>query len=242
MYHRSGIFFAHSIGHTGGDMPRSNSEIKSDILNNLIRDSRLQHSKIKVEVDSGMVVLTGSVQSFQAREATESNIWAVSGVTAIDNRLNIIFPREFKKPSDDAIRENVQRILVCDPDVFLERIVPFVQDGTVILEGSVDALWKKFRVQQLVQNAGGVLAIINKLTVTPFINMSDERIGKDITGLLNRNTALNVNAITVEVQNGNVRLAGTVANRSAFDIAEDIARYTQGVIHVDNKLVIRGED
>lgn len=223
-------------------MPRSNSDIKSDIQENLTRDSRLQQSKIKFEIDSGLVVLTGSVQSFQAREAAEADVWAVFGVAAIDNRLAISFPQEFKKPSDDAIRENVRRVLVCDPDLFLERIVTFVQDGTVVLEGSVDALWKKFRVQQLAQNAGGVQAVLNKLTVLPVINVSDERIGKDLTGLLNRNTSLNVNSITVEVQNGNVRLVGTVSNRSAFDIAEDIARYTPGVVHVNNKLAIRGED
>jgi osmotically-inducible protein OsmY len=223
-------------------MPRSNSDIKSDIQNNLIRDSRLYHTKINFEVDSGMVMLSGSVQSYQAREAAEADVWAVSGVAAIDNRLEIVFPQEFKTPSDDAIRENLQRALVCDPDIFLERVVAFVQEGTVILEGSVDALWKKFRVQQLAQNAGGVLSIINKLTVIPVINVSDERIGKDITGLLNRNAALNVNSITVEVQNGSVRLVGTVSNRNAFDIAEDIARYIPGVVHVDNKLAIHAED
>ncbi len=221
-------------------MPRSNSEIKNDIQENLIRDSRLKANKIKFEIDDGLVVMTGSVQSYQAREAAELDVWGVFGVTAIDNQLRIDFPPEFKIPSDDAIRDNVLRALVCDPDIFLERIVTFVQEGRVFLEGSVDSLWKKFRAEQLVQNAGGIVAIINKLVVIPTVDIKDERIGQDITGLLNRNAALNVNSITVEVWNGSVRLTGTVSTRSAFDVAEDIARYTQGVIHVDNKLMIRG--
>lgn len=82
--------------------------------------------------------------------------------------------------------------------------------------------------------------MVNKLAVVTTGDVTDERIGQEITGLLNRNFALNVNTISVEVQNGNVRLSGTVPDRNAFDIAEDIVRYTQGVTNVDNQLVIRG--
>lgn len=223
-------------------MPRSNSEIKSDIVDNLNRDSRLQTNTVKIEINDGLVVLTGSVQSYQAREAAEADAWSVSGVSEIDNRLKIVLPPDFKQPSDQAIRENVRRVLECDPDIFLERIETFIQEGRVFLEGSVDSLWKKFRVKELVQNAGGVLAVIDKIVVIPTISISDEIIGQDITGLLNRNAALNVNLITVQVQNGIVCLTGSVPNRNAFEIAEDIARYTQGVVHVDNKLAIRGGD
>jgi osmotically-inducible protein OsmY len=221
-------------------MTRSNSEIKSDILNNLGRDARLQANKIKIEVNGGQAVVTGNVQSYQAREAAESDIWAVFGVTTVDNRLEIVFPPEFTRPSDEAIRENVQRLLAWDPDIYLERIEAFVQESRVILEGSVDSLWKKFRVEELVRNAGGVLAVTNKLAVIPSSDTSDERIGQDIIGILNRNSAIDVNSISVEVQNGNVRLIGTASGRNAFDVAEDIARYTQGVVHVDNQLVISG--
>lgn len=220
-------------------MPRSNEEIKKDILDNLARDSRVESKKIKFEISGGLVVLTGSVQSYQAREAVEADVWSVSGVTAIDNRLDIIFPPEFKRPSDDAIRESVQRLLAWDPDIFLERIEVFVHEGRVILEGSVDVLWKKYRAEELVRDAGGVMVVVNKLAVIPSGDVSDERIGQDIISLLNRNSALDVNSIAVEVQRGNVRLIGTVSSRSSFDVAEDIARYTLGVTNIDNQLVIK---
>ncbi|HEX2957676.1 MAG TPA: BON domain-containing protein [Chitinispirillaceae bacterium] len=222
-------------------MPRSNSDIKGDILDNLARDSRLQSDKVKFEISGGLVVITGSVQSYQAREAVESDVWAVSGVTAVDNRLDIVFPPEFKRPSDEAILESVKRLLAWDPDIFLERIDAFVHEGRVILEGSVDTLWKKYRAEKLVRDAGGVMVVVNKLVVIPSGENSDERIGQDIISIFNRNSVLDVNSIAVEVQKGIVRLIGTVSGRTAFDVAEDIARYTQGVVNVDNQLVISGE-
>lgn len=221
-------------------MPRSNEDIKNDIMDSLARDSRLKSHDVKFEISNGLVVLTGSVQSYKAREAVESDVWKISGVTAIDNRLDIVFPPGYRKPADEAILESVNDLLSWDPDIFLERITAFVHEGRVILEGSVDMLWKKIRAEELVRNTGGVLAVVNKLAVVTSGDVTDERIGQEITGLLNRNSALNVNTVSVEVQNGNVRLTGTVSNRNAFDIAEDIARYTQGVTNVDNQLVISG--
>lgn len=219
-------------------MPRSNEDIKNDILDNLARDSRLRSPKVKLEISGGLVVLTGSVQSYQAREAVESDVWAVSGVTAVDNRLDIVFPSQYRKPSDEAILESVQRLLSWDPDIYMERITAFVHEGRVILEGSVDTLWKKFRAEELVRNAGGVLAVVNKLAVVTSGDIADERIGQDITYMLSRSSVLSVNSVSVEVQKGNVRLSGMVPNRNAFDVAEDIARYTMGVVNVDNQLVI----
>ncbi len=221
-------------------MPRSNEEIKNDIIDSLSRDSRLKSQNIKFEISNGLVVLTGNVQSYKAREAVESDVWKVTGVTAIDNRLDIVFPSGYRRPADEAILESVNQLLSWDPDLYLERMTVFVHEARVILEGSVNMLWKKIRAEELVRNAGGVLAVVNKLAVIGTGDFTDERIGQEITGLLNRNSVLNVNTISVEVQNGNVRLSGTVSNRNAFDIAEDIARYTQGVINIDNQLVIKG--
>lgn len=219
-------------------MPRSNEDIKRDIMDNLARDSRVQSQKVKFDVSGGLVVLRGSVQSYMAREAVESDVWSVSGVSAIDNRLDIVFPPEFNRPSDDAIRESVERLLSWDPDIFLERIEAFVHEGRVILEGSVDTLWKKFRAERLVRDAGGVLVVVNKLVVIPSGDSTDERIAQDIIGILNRNNAIDINSISVEVQRGNVRLIGTVDSKNAFDLVEDIARYTSGVVNIDNQLVI----
>lgn len=222
-------------------MPGNNENIKRDILNNIARDSRIESNKVKLEISDGMVVLTGSVQSYQARDAIESDVWAVSGVYAVDNKLDIVFPAEFIRPSDDAIRESVQRLLAWDPDIFLERIETFVHEGKVILEGAVDALWKKYRAEKLVRDAGGVVVVVNKIAVITSSDISDERIGQDIIGILSRNNNININSISVEVQNGIVRLIGSVESRNAFDSAEDVARYVQGVKNVDNQLLIREE-
>ena len=219
-------------------MLRSTEEIKMDIEDRLSRDTRIENGKIKIDVHQGKVILYGTVQSYSAREAAEADTWRVLGVGAIENRLDVQFRDGYRRPSDEAIRESVERLLSWDPDLFLERIGVFVQDGKVYLEGAVDALWKKIRARQLAFNAGGVSDVINKLVVSLTSKISDEIIGKEIMSLLRRNSSTNINTINIEVTNNKVILSGSVPDRTAFDVAEDIARYVQGVADVENRLSI----
>ena len=219
-------------------MPVDHEQIKIDIENNLSRDSRIAQAKIKINFSDNTVVLTGDVHSYSAREAVEMDVWSVKGVSAVENLLNVVFPPGYKSPADSVIKDNVKRLISWDPDIYLERIEVFVEKGKVVLEGSVDKYWKKFRAEQLARESGGVTAVVNKLVVDLTEKISDEKIGQDIMSLMGRNPALDVNKITVEIKNGNVVLYGSVPSRQGFDVAEDLARYTPGVLSVENKLSI----
>ncbi|NLG18194.1 MAG: BON domain-containing protein [Fibrobacter sp.] len=219
-------------------MPATHEQIKEDILNNLSRDSRIDHAKIKVEVTDHTVVLSGEVKSYTAREAAETDSWSVKGVGAVENNLRVKFPVSYMQPSDTVVKANVERLVSWDPDLYLERIEVFVENGKVILEGAVGQYWKKFRVEELARGSGAVSEVVNKLVVDLTEKISDEKIGQDITFLLGRNPAVDVSKITVEIKNGNVALYGTVPGRTGYDIAENIVRYTQGVVSVKNKLTI----
>jgi len=219
-------------------MPVDHEQIKIDIENNLSRDSRIGQSKIKINFSDNTVILTGDVHSYSAREAAEMDVWSVKGVSAVENLLNVVFPPGYKSPSDSVIKDNVKRLISWDPDIYLERIEVFVEKGRVVLEGSVDQYWKKFRAEQLARESGGVTAVVNKLVVDLTEKISDEKIGQDIMSLMGRNSALDVNKITVEIKNGDVVLYGSVPSRRGFDVAEDLARYTPGVLSVENKLSI----
>ena len=219
-------------------MAKTKEEIKNEIADHLARDSRIFSEKIKVDFSNGSVVLSGNVQSYSARVAAEEDTRSVYGVNAVENHLEVSFPDRYQKPADYTIRDSVQNLISWDPDIFLEKISVFVQEGRVVLEGTVNALWKKLRAERLASNAGGVLGIKNKLAVVLTNTISDEKIGLDIVSLLSSNSSLDINKVTVEVINGKVSLTGLVPSRTAFDIAEDIARYTQGVVDVVNRLAI----
>lgn len=55
----------------------------------LLRTAGLDWKRIVVEVDRGMVKLTGSVFSIMEREEAERAVWAVPGVIDVDNQLDV---------------------------------------------------------------------------------------------------------------------------------------------------------
>jgi osmotically-inducible protein OsmY len=61
-----------------------------DILDPIYWDSRVDASDIFVEVRDGHVTLLGTVPSYTARLAVESEALIVSGVAHVDNRLTVV--------------------------------------------------------------------------------------------------------------------------------------------------------
>lgn len=219
-------------------MARSKEDIYMDLIDRLVRDSRVNTRKMKIEIKDGTVVLKGSVQSISARDAAEADVWLVKDVNSVENNLVIEFPESYNRPSDLAIKESVNRLMDWDPDLYLERIDVFVENGRVVLEGAVKTYGNKMHAQRLVGATGGVIEILNRLLVIPSEALSDEAIGRNIISKFSNNSIIDINSIYIEVKNGMVTLSGIVKSRNAFEIAEDMVRYTDGVIKIENKLVI----
>jgi osmotically-inducible protein OsmY len=119
------------------------------------------------------------------------------------------------------------------------RIKVMVLDGVVRLEGAVDSYWQKFRAQELASEVVGVIGIRNLLTVVPTMSLSDEEIGRNVTGTLQRIPGLDASAVTIKVEHGIVTLTGAVPDKLAFRDAENVALYVRGVIDVNNGLLVR---
>ena len=71
---------------------------------------------------------------------------------------------------------------------------------------------------------------------------SDERITEDINEMLTQDPHLDATNISVEVQNGEVTLKGTVPDREAKRRAEDLAESSSGVKDVQNQIRVKRED
>ncbi|NLW32053.1 MAG: BON domain-containing protein, partial [Fibrobacter sp.] len=70
-------------------MARSKEDIYMDLIDRLVRDSRVNTRKMKIEIKDGTVVLKGSVQSISARDAAEADVWLVKDVNSVENNLVI---------------------------------------------------------------------------------------------------------------------------------------------------------
>jgi osmotically-inducible protein OsmY len=63
--------------------------VKTQIQAGLLRNAQLDANNINVEVRSGSVILTGTVQSWIEREKAERAAWGAPGVSDVENLLNV---------------------------------------------------------------------------------------------------------------------------------------------------------
>jgi osmotically-inducible protein OsmY len=72
--------------------PVQPTNIKQGIDQALLRSAELDAKSITVEVEGSKVTLKGTVHSYAEYKEAERAAWSAPGVTAVDNRLNIVIP------------------------------------------------------------------------------------------------------------------------------------------------------
>jgi osmotically-inducible protein OsmY len=219
-------------------MKRSDEEIKKDIVDQLFWDDRVNASKITVDVEDGEVTLKGSVPNYSARLAASTDTWVVSGVLSVNNDIEIEYAETDVSYVDSQLNSYIMNVLKWNPNIDSSEISVSVDNGWVTIEGSVDALWKKMRAEDLISDIAGVLGVTNKLSVVPTKDIMDELIAEDIVSALERNASLNVEDIDVKVENGTVTLSGSVSSWSARMAAYEAALYTEGVTRIHDDLQV----
>lgn len=219
-------------------MIRTDEDIKKDIVDQLYWDSRVNAADIKVDVLNGRVTLSGSVPTLTARLNTLDDTWMISGVNNIIDRLEIIHPREFIVPIDSEIRENIENALHWNVDIYSDDISVFVEGGVATLKGTVDAYWKKWKADDLASSVKGVVSVVNELAIVSTDKRLDQDIAADIGSALERNPIVDSEDVIVKVENGKVILTGVVPTWRVWTEAGNIARFTFGIVEVENNLKV----
>lgn len=216
---------------------RRSEDIRADVSSQLFWDNRIDESNINVDVVEGRVILTGTVPTYSDRWQAEDDAYSIAGVRYVDNRIRVS-PTSFPVPGDTEVASNIRNVLEWNPTIDSSRIDVSVSDGVVTLSGAVDSYWQKSRAGYLAANVGGVVDVINLLRVEPVSMETDEDVRRDILMTLGRNTFIDAGRINVHVADGIVTLTGTVDSYFAWRTAEDIAKFTSGVVDVRNDLAI----
>jgi len=211
-------------------------QIKEDIVDQLLWDSRVDASKVSVEVEDGIVTLTGRVPTYSDREAIHTDVWSIPGVVSVESHIGV--DRPTTALSDNELESRIKSVLEWNPVIDATAIEVAVELGWVTLKGSVETLWKKHRTEELAMGLAGVLGVTNDLTVVPPKGVSDEEIGEEILAALNRRFHENMHSVHVMVENGTVTLSGTVPHGHAHRSAYESALFTKGVVNIDDNLEI----
>lgn len=214
---------------------KTDEEIKKKVTDEIYWDARVDASDIKVEVEDGKVKLSGDIPTYSGKLAAENDVWSISGVNSIENNIKVNLP---KVPTDKDIKANIDNVFTWNPSIDETDIEVSVTGGFVEIEGSVDAYWKKHRVEELASDVEGILGVSNKLSIVPTKDYVDKDIAKDIVSAMIRNLNVDAEEVNVKVKNGKVTLSGTVSSWNAWRSAYNSAAYTAGVVEVEDNLVI----
>ena len=220
----------------------SKEETEKKIIDHLYWDSRVDASDINVCIKDDTVQLTGTVPTQLGREAAESDVWAVPGITHVENLISVRSNGNVEVLNDTEIRDDLRNVLNWDPSLAGDNIVVSVDNGIAALEGWVDVYWKKTRAEELAFEVVGIVSVSNRLVVVPTHDILDEVVAQGIMDALSRNGEINVETIDIKVANGRVTLTGTVPERASYRAVFDIVRYTTGVREVKNELMITPPD
>lgn len=127
-------------------------------LNNVI----LEPEKIIINVDNGVVNLSGTVSYFREKLMAQSIASWQDGVIDMTSSIKVLSPSAAK--SDDNIKQLVSDIL--QNHYPLENSVNFsVSNGVIDLLGSAKSLYAKDHIQEELQHILGVKEVINEITL-----------------------------------------------------------------------------
>ena len=70
--------------------PQSDSQIKSEVVDRLRQNVHPKEHTLTVNVQSGVVVLTGDVSTVLAKRAAGDDSWDTLGVVDVSNQLRVV--------------------------------------------------------------------------------------------------------------------------------------------------------
>lgn len=215
-------------------LTKTDSAIQQDVLRELKWDTRVDETDVGVEVDSGTVTLSGTVNSWAKRVAAQEAAHRVRGVLDVANDIQVKLPGSLGKTDTD-IAHSVRHALEWNVFVPDKRIRSTVTSGRVTLEGDVDFWNERIDAETAVRNLAGVFSVINNIEVKP-PSVAPSEVRTAIEAALERQAEREARRIDIEVRDGRVTVSGAVHSWAERAAVVGAAKATPGVRAVDDRL------
>ena len=142
--------------------------------------------------------------------------------------------------TDSELQRDVLDELAWEPSVDAAEIGVSVENGVVILNGTVKSLTQRWTAERIAQRVEGVRAVTDELVVklAGDSQLTDADIAQAAVNVLDWNTSVPSNRVKVLVQNGWITLQGSVEYHYQKLAAESSIRHLKGVKGVSNLIGI----
>ncbi len=213
---------------------KTDSQLKRDVNEELTWEPQVTATKIGVEVNDGIVTLSGEVDSYAQKWNAERAAQRVSGVHALTVDLLVKLSGSGLRTDVDIAKsvENALSWSISVPD----SIKVMVEKGFVTLKGEVNWQYQRLAATDSVRSLTGVKGIINMIAIKPSVQVS--AVQSDIETALKRTAVADAKKIHVSVAGSDVTLTGKVQNWAERETATMAAWGTPGVKNVHDKMVL----
>ncbi|MEW6316324.1 MAG: BON domain-containing protein, partial [Pseudomonadota bacterium] len=184
---------------------KSDLGIKQDVNDELLWEPAVDAAAIGVEVDNGVVTLTGHVRSYMEKLAAEHAAERVAGVRGVVQKIEVRLPGAH---TDADVAQAARAALEWQVTLPSNRIEVLVENGWVTLSGEVDWPYQSEQAAHAVGSLRGVAGLINRLQIKA--RVAPANVAEQIGAALKRHAAREADHIRVSVQGGTVTLSGHI--------------------------------
>lgn len=214
---------------------KTDSQLQLDVLDELKWEPGVEHEKIGVSVDNGVVTLSGLVPSYSQKLLAEQVARRVKGVRAVAEDMTVRLNFQ-PKTSDTELAKRVADILEWNSLIPHDKINVTVENRVVKLTGDVDWGYQKDLAFKDASKISGIIRVDNLVKVSPTVHK--EVIQDKIEDAFERQADLEAEKIQVRTEGHRVILSGKVSSWNRRSIAERAAWAAPGVTQVEDNLVV----
>ena len=215
---------------------KSDADLQRDVLDELKWEPSVNEEDIGVTVRGGVITLTGNVPTYTEKFAAERATKRVDGVRAVAEELKVKLSSSSERDDTDIAQAAAYAL---DWNVFVPhgKVLTKVEKAWVTLSGDIEWNYQREAAHDAVRNLLGVKGVINNVHVNPPSLLTVE-VRSKIEAAFKRNMMKDADAITIEANDGKVKLQGKVQSWEEHDDAGIAAWSAPGVTAVENDIQV----
>lgn len=216
---------------------KSDAQLKKDVEAELDWEPSVNAANVGVAVKSGVVTLTGHIDTYVEKYAIERAVQRVEGVKAVAVELDV-------KLAPGHVRSDAEIAAAAESSLKWHALIPFnqiklkVEKGWVTLTGEVDWEFQRKQAEKAIRPMTGVVGVSNAITLKP--QTTPANVSNLIRDALTRQAESEAKKIEVAVMGSSVTLKGSVHSWAEWSAAQGAAWSAPGISKVVNELRVSG--